>query len=669
MRKFILAALFVSSLIACNPGTPTGTGSPPDPSTPPPVIDPIPSEPDPSAPDTTAPTITLSQPESNDAAINSSILVNFSEPMKSETVSVTLEPSVNLGTGEWKSEEAIEFVPTTDFAPETTYKVNVTGKDVAGNVLAGSSTYQFKTSKLKDTTAPSTPQGLNAVSEEEQVKLSWKANTEFDLKGYTIQYGTDANNLNLKTFIAKPGSSKTITGLTGGTTYYFALIAEDRSGNKSKRSGTVNAKPKTSPATKLVSSSPANGAVEVSTGLGVISFTFSKAIKHDSFKVKCIGSYDGIEKCHADLAVLLGIGSWNDNDKTVKFKPTSNLQPGARYGLLPEGKDTNNRPLEKSEIWFTTATAPTVLRYVPPANAKGIPDGAYIYVVFSKKMNMESLKAAFTGSVNSRDGTKTRPLQISRVEEAPSSQGGFAYNFVPSEKYGDGTIVTWLIQTSAMDVGGSRLLAIVADGFRVLQRLMLTIPVNPNWTGAAERVCVGIIVFCRNDLLTDSILVGYDGLGTDGPITDTAVFRGAFGFSFVGLFLPENLQFVKATLNLKHRRTDGTPFSAKKLDVMSLERVDYGTKLDRDDFNAKPLSCFNNQPCVGRFYGPPDPIDGPIDVLSYIQADWAERSTRGYQSHFRLRFVNNKPVTGSERDRQVVEYVRTPTLTIEYLAP
>jgi hypothetical protein len=102
---------------------------------------------------------------------------------------------------------------------------------------------------------------------------------------------------------------------------------------------------------------------------------------------------------------------------------------------------------------------------------------------------------------------------------------------------------------------------------------------------------------------------------------------------------------------------------------MALERVDYGTKLDRDDFNAKPLSCFNNQPCVGRFYGPPDPIDGPIDVLSYIQADWAERSTRGYQSHFRLRFVNNKPVTGSERDRQVVEYVRTPTLTIEYLAP
>jgi hypothetical protein len=56
---------------------------------------------------------------------------------------------------------------------------------------------------------------LNAVAEEEQVKLSWKANIESDLKGYTVQYGTHANNLNLKFFIAKPGSSKTITGLTG----------------------------------------------------------------------------------------------------------------------------------------------------------------------------------------------------------------------------------------------------------------------------------------------------------------------------------------------------------------------------------------------------------------------------------------------------------------------
>jgi Bacterial Ig-like domain len=145
MRKYILTALCISSLLACNPGTPTGSGSPPDPNTPPPVTDPIPSEPDPSdptAPDTTAPTITLSQPESKDAAINSSILVNFSEPMKSETVSVTLEPNIALSAGEWKSEEVIEFVPTSDFAPETTYKVNVTGKDLAGNVLAGSSTYQ-----------------------------------------------------------------------------------------------------------------------------------------------------------------------------------------------------------------------------------------------------------------------------------------------------------------------------------------------------------------------------------------------------------------------------------------------------------------------------------------------------------------------------------------------
>ena len=112
MRKSLLTALLISSLLACNPAAPTGTGTTPDPSTPPPVTDPGPSDPGtPDAPDTTAPTITLSQPESNDAAINSSILVNFSEPMKSETVSVTLEPNIALNAGEWKSEDVIEFVP------------------------------------------------------------------------------------------------------------------------------------------------------------------------------------------------------------------------------------------------------------------------------------------------------------------------------------------------------------------------------------------------------------------------------------------------------------------------------------------------------------------------------------------------------------------------------
>jgi Bacterial Ig-like domain/Fibronectin type III domain len=658
MRKFILAALFVSSLIACNPGTPTGTSSPPDPSTPPPVIDPIPSEPDPSAPDTTAPTITLSQPESNDAAINSSILVNFSEPMKSETVSVTLEPNVALSAGEWKSEEAIEFVPTTDFAPETTYKVNVTGKDVAGNLLAGSSTYQFKTSKLKDTIAPSTPQGLNAVSEEEQVKLSWKANTESDLKGYTIQYGTDANNLSSKTFVGKPGSSKTIKKLTGDTTYYFALVAEDRSGNKSKRSGTVNAKPKTVPAAKLISSVPAKGTLEVGTGLEVISFSFGKAIKRDSFKIKCSPPVGN--DCDLKVASLLGVGVWTDGDKTVTFKPTRTLEQRNEYVWLLEAQDKMGKAIEKTVMSFTTAAAPVALRYTPPQTARGIPDGAYISVVFSKPMNMESLKAAFSGSVNSRDGTQTRALQISRVEAFTSSQGGFGYSFVPSEKYGDGTIVTWYVAPTAMDAGGSRLLQAVADGFSVMQRLTITVPTNPKLTQTVVREC---LFTCNNVLptnISDTVLVaGYYGYYS----FQTYVHRGFFGFSLDGV-LPENATITKATMNFLQTTIDGDPFAANQLGPLSLERMDYGPKLDANDFDLKALGCAAG--CGFAFLGPPNAVDGQVNVLNYVQTDWVERSVRGYRSEFRLRFANNKPPKAKD-DQRI--YYSLPTLTIEFLVP
>jgi hypothetical protein len=656
MRKFILAALLVSSLLACNPGTPTGTGSPPDPSTPPPVTDPIPSEPDPSAPDTTAPTITLSQPESNDAAINSSILVNFSEPMKSETVSVTLEPNIALSAGEWKSEDVIEFVPTSDFAAETTYKVNVTGKDVAGNVLSGSSTYQFKTSKFKDTTAPSTPQGLNAIAEEEQVKLSWKANTESDLKGYTIQYGKDANNLNLKTFIAKPGSSKTIKKLLADTTYSFALIAEDRSGNKSKRSNTVNATPKVIAGVKLVSSVPAKGTNEVGTGLAAISFSFGKPIKRDSFKVKCSPPVGN--DCDLKVATLLGVGTWTDGDKTVTFKPTRTLEQRNEYVWLLEAQDKTGKAIEKTVVSFTTAAAPVALRYTPPQTARGIPDGAYISVVFDKKMNIESLKAAFTGFVNARDGSTSRPLLLSRVEEYVSAFGGFGYSFVPSEKYGDGTIVAWYVAPSAMDLGGSRLLQAVADGFSVMQRLTVTIPVDLNMTGTIQRRCL-VVLGCENRM------VPYIVPSFSSAPAYTAVERAFIGFNLNGVLPETTAQISKATLSLQKIGHFGQPFLPEHLGSLALQRIDFGAKLDSSDFDLNSLDC----PAVCRFdfRGPPEPEDGPVDVTSYLQTDWAERSTRGYHSQYRLRFANNKPVKGNS-DHGIF-YSDDITLTIEFLVP
>jgi hypothetical protein len=267
------------------------------------------------------------------------------------------------------------------------------------------------------------------------------------------------------------------------------------------------------------------------------------------------------------------------------------------------------------------------------------------------------LKSAFTGFVNARNGSTSRPLLLSRVEEYVSAFGGFGYSFVPSEKYGDGTIVAWYVAPSAMDVGGSRLLQAVADGFSVMQRLTTTIPVDLNMTGLVYRQCD--FFGCRNGSFNSNTLVA----GFFKNSSETLVYRSFIGFNLDGV-LPENASITKATMTLKIEYITGSPFAADQLTSLAFERMDYGPKVNLDDFDRQPLGCAAG--CGFSFYGPPNPVDGPVDVLNYVQTDWAERSTHGYHSQYRLRFANNKPFKANSD--QNLSY-KHPTLTIEFLVP
>ena len=149
-------------------------------------------------PDTTAPSIPSSIPGTNASGvpINTRFELTFSEAMNPSSLKLTLAPSVSLAGLAWSAGNTVlRFNPSTDLAGDSNYSLNFSGKDVAGNVLTGANSIGFKTATVKDTTAPATPQNLNAEAAEGQVKLTWKANTEPDLKGYTLLYGKDANNL------------------------------------------------------------------------------------------------------------------------------------------------------------------------------------------------------------------------------------------------------------------------------------------------------------------------------------------------------------------------------------------------------------------------------------------------------------------------------------------
>lgn len=61
--------------------------------------------------------------------------------------------------------------------------------------------------------------------------LSWNANTEPDLSGYKVYYGTSSGNYGAPIDVGNT-TNHTITGLADGT-YYFAVTARDTSGNES----------------------------------------------------------------------------------------------------------------------------------------------------------------------------------------------------------------------------------------------------------------------------------------------------------------------------------------------------------------------------------------------------------------------------------------------------
>ena len=71
------------------------------------------------------------------------------------------------------------------------------------------------------------------------VTVSWDANTESDLSGYKVYYGTESGAYDKVVNVGNITSQK-IENLTDGQTYYFVVTAYDASGNESSFSAEVN---------------------------------------------------------------------------------------------------------------------------------------------------------------------------------------------------------------------------------------------------------------------------------------------------------------------------------------------------------------------------------------------------------------------------------------------
>ncbi len=145
-------------------------------------------------------------------------------------------------TGTWK-----EITYTTSYAEfditSTKYDCNTADgtktiyakfKDKAGNESAITST----TVKY-DGTVPSAPTGVSVEGGNNEVTVSWTAPTADNLSG-NKEYKVYKNG---ELYATTSSTSKTVTGLTNGTSYSFKVTTIDNAGNESAFSSTVEGTP------------------------------------------------------------------------------------------------------------------------------------------------------------------------------------------------------------------------------------------------------------------------------------------------------------------------------------------------------------------------------------------------------------------------------------------
>lgn len=448
--------------------------------------------------------------------------------------------------------------------------------------------------------------------------------------------------------------------LVPDTTYQLRVSGQSQAG-ASLNAAPLNfrtAKADLTPPT-LTASLPAQSATDVPTRLPEVRLTFSKPMNRAALEVNCPGTSAEALACSADLHALLGPPTWSDDDRQVSFKPTQALKAASVFTLRLAGRDHAGNPLPPTELQFTTAALPTLSRAQPADGATGLTGSPTLTLTFDHQMDAGSLQNSLTGTVNT-----ATPLTVSGVA-LTSTASGFSYTFQMQPAaflYGD--VVRWNLSREATDQAGNPLKQAASGQFSMIRQLSLTLSADPSATGTVYRFCQGGLGGgCRNGVTGSTAAALLVGSQTD---SDKTVYRSYLTFHLPVDTLRGATALTGATLVTRAvREALGDPFNPNNLGSMALERVDYGSGLDGDDFGSAPLNC-GGEVCSLDFFSESEAF-GSIDVLKFVIADLAEHALHADRTQFRLRFANTDSHNGTKQ--AYLYYDRQPTLIITYLTP
>ncbi|MDZ7290788.1 MAG: fibronectin type III domain-containing protein [candidate division KSB1 bacterium] len=197
----------------------------------------------------------------------------------------------------------------------TTYYFRITAVDQNFNE-SGYSNEVSATPTLTDL-PPAPPKNLQATAGDKQISLKWDANTEPDLLRYRIYSGTAPNPSTVVDSVsAVAGTTKIITGLSNGTTYYFRLTAVDIAFNASGFSNEVSATPM---AIDLPPAPPQN--LQATAGVAQVTLTWTANSEPDFLRYRIYGGTNPNPTTKID-----SVDGANNTAKTL-----TNLTIGANY--------------------------------------------------------------------------------------------------------------------------------------------------------------------------------------------------------------------------------------------------------------------------------------------------------------------------------------------------